>query len=169
MARYCLFHDALGSAHLANKTPHVAVAVSALVTLIVPGAVYLTGISAFDAQGYFGTLCSYGFLLAYILICVAAPLYLRSIGKLRKIDVLYSLLGVGFIILPVIGTIGIPGSALFPPPTFPTNLFVWIFVVYMLAGLGWLVVQKLRFPTMTASMKASMDDLDLKFSEVKKS
>lgn len=169
MARYGLFHDALGSAHLANKTPHVAVAVSALITLIVPAVVYLSGISAFDAQGYFGTLCSYGFLLAYMLICVAAPLYLRSIGKLRKIDLVYSVLGVGFVILPLIGTIGVPGSALFPPPTFPTNLFVWVFVVYMLAGLGWLLVQKFRFPTMTASMKASMDELDIKFGEVKQS
>lgn len=167
MARHGLFHDALGSAHLANKTPYVAVAVSALITLLVPAAVHLTGISAFDAQGYFGTLCSFGFLLAYILICVAAPLYLRSIGKLRKIDIIYSVLGIGFMILPLIGSIGLPGSELFPPPSFPTNLFIWIFVVYMLTGLGWLLVQKLRFPTMTASMKTSMDELDLKFSEAK--
>ncbi len=64
MARHGLFHDAFGEAHERNKTPHLAVALSALITFLVPAAVYLSGINAFDAQGYFGTLCSFGFLLS---------------------------------------------------------------------------------------------------------
>ncbi len=93
MARHGLFHDALGEAHERNKTPHIAVALSAAITFLLPAAVYLSGISAFEAQGYFGTLCSFGFLLVYVLVSVAAPMYLRALGKLRKADVLYSLLG----------------------------------------------------------------------------
>ena len=78
MARHGLFHDALGEAHETNKTPHIAVALSASITFLVPALVYLSGINAFDAQGYFGTLCSFGFLLVYILVSVAAPMYLRT-------------------------------------------------------------------------------------------
>jgi amino acid transporter len=84
-----LFHDALGEAHETNKTPHLAVALSALITFFLPAAVSLSGINAFDAQGYFGTLCSFGFLLVYTLVSVAAPIYLRSLGQLSKVDFIF--------------------------------------------------------------------------------
>jgi amino acid transporter len=164
MARHGLFHDALGEAHETNKTPHIAVALSALITFLVPTAVFLSGINAFDAQGYFGTLCSFGFLLVYILVSVAAPIYLRAIGQLRKSAVFYSVLGCGFMLLPLFGTIGIPGSTLFPPPAFPNNLLVWIFVAYMAVGVVWLLIQKTRSPRMLPAMKISMDEIDLKSS-----
>jgi amino acid transporter len=167
MARHGLFHDALGEAHETNKTPHIAVALSALITFLVPAAVFLSGINAFDAQGYFGTLCSFGFLLVYILVSVAAPIYLRAIGQLRKAAVIYSVLGCGFMLLPLFGTIGIPGSTLFPPPAFPNNLLVWIFVAYMAVGLVWLLIQKARSPKMLPAIKHSMDAIDLKSSDVK--
>jgi amino acid transporter len=167
MARHGLFHDALGEAHETNRTPHIAVALSASITFLVPASVYLSGINAFDAQGYFGTLCSFGFLLVYVLVSVAAPMYLRAIGKLRKRDVVYSLLGGGFMLLPLLGMIGIPGSTLFPPPSFPNNLLIWIFVAYMAVGLVWLLVQKVRSPQMFPTMKNSMDEIELKFSDVK--
>jgi amino acid transporter len=165
MARHGLFHDALGEAHETNKTPHIAVALSALITFLVPTAVFLSGINAFDAQGYFGTLCSFGFLLVYILVSVAAPIYLRAIGQLRKASVFYSVLGCGFMLLPLFGTIGIPGSTLFPPPAFPNNLLVWIFVAYMAVGVVWLLIQKTRSPRMLPAMKISMDEIDLKASD----
>jgi amino acid transporter len=93
MARHGLFHDALGEAHATNKTPHLAVALSAAITFLVPTLVFVSGVSAFDAQGYFGTLCSFGFLLVYILVSVAAPMYLRALDKLRKRDPLLLLPG----------------------------------------------------------------------------
>jgi amino acid transporter len=165
MARHGLFHDALGDAHETNKTPHIAVALSALITFLVPAAVFLSGINTFDAQGYFGTLCSFGFLLVYILVSVAAPIYLRAIGQLRKAALFYSVLACGFMLLPLFGTIGIPGSTLFPPPAFPNNLLVWIFVAYMAVGVVWLLIQKVRSPKMLPAMKISMDEIDLKSSD----
>jgi amino acid transporter len=165
MARHGLFHDALGEAHETNKTPHLAVALSALITFLVPAVVFLSGINAFDAQGYFGTLCSFGFLLVYILISVAAPIYLRAIGQLRKAAVFYSVLACGFMFLPLFGTIGIPGSTLFPPPAFPNNLLVWIFVAYMAVGVVWLLIQKARSPKMLPAMRISMNEIDLKSSD----
>ena len=165
MARHGLFHDALGEAHETNKTPHIAVALSASITFLVPASVYLSGISAFDAQGYFGTLCSFGFLLVYILVSIAAPMYLRSLGKLRKRRCVLLPCGGGFMLLPLVGMIGIPGSSWFPPPSFPNNLLIWLFVAYMAVGLVWLLIQKARSPKMFPTMKNSMDEIDLKFSD----
>jgi amino acid transporter len=165
MARHGLFHDALGEAHETNKTPHIAVALSALITFLLPASVYFSGINTFDAQGYFGTLCSFGFLLVYILVSIAAPMHLRALGKLRNTDVIFAALGCGFMLLPLLGTIGIPGSALFPPPPFPSNLLVWIFVAYMVVGLVGLLIQKARSPKMLPTMKHSIDEIELKFGD----
>jgi amino acid transporter len=167
MARHGLFHNALGEAHEVNETPHIAVGLSALITFLVPAAVVWSGVKAFDAQGYLGTLSSLGFLVVYILVSLAAPVYLSHMGKLRKLDVLYSALAIGFMLLPLLGTIGIPGSTLFPPPAFPSNLLNWLFVGYMVVGLIWLIVQKARTPRLTHSIKHSIDEIHTKFGDVK--
>jgi len=158
MSLHGLFHDALAEAHSINKTPHVAVVLSALITLIFPTAAVLFGITAFEAQGHFGTLASFGFLLIYFLVSIAAPIYLRGQGRLRIRDVVYSLLAIAFLTLPLLGTLGIPGSKLFPPPSYPDNLFIWIFAAYMGVGLGWLVIQRIRSPEMVHDMKSSVDE-----------
>lgn len=163
MSRHGLFHDFLGEAHHINETPHVAVILTALLTLLVPIAVFLSGVSAFEAQGHFGTLASFGFLLIYVLVSLAAPFYLRSLGILRIRDVLYSALAIGFIALPVLGTVGIPGSTLFPPPSFPSNLFIWIFIAYMTVGIGWLMIQRYRSPKMIHGVKTSVDEIHERF------
>ena len=56
---------------------------------------------------------------------------------------------------------------MFPPPSFPNNMLIWIFVAYMAVGLVWLLIQKARSPKMFPAMKNSMDEIDLKFSDVK--
>jgi amino acid transporter len=169
MARHGLLHDALGDAHEKNETPHIAVVLSAIVTFLAPVVlVHLFGIEVFRAQGYFGTLASFGFLLVYMLVSAAAPVYLRSIGKLRPVHILYSVFSVGFIILPIVGTVGIPGSDLFPPPEFPANLFVWIFAAYMAIGLGGLIFQRRRSPQMIHELKNSVEEIHQKFGDVKR-
>jgi len=168
MSRYGLFFDALGEAHEKNETPHIAVGLSALITFIVPAGLYIAGVSAFDGQGYFGTLCTFGFLVVYILISIAAPIYLRSLGKLNKLALLYSVLGTGFMILPILGMIGIRGSALFPPPAYPNNLLVWLFFAYMMIGLGWLLVQRVRDPKMIPAMTDAIEGVELEFANAER-
>lgn len=168
MSRHGLFFDALGEAHEKNETPHIAVGLSALITFIVPAGLYIAGVSAFDGQGYFGTLCTFGFLVVYILISIAAPIYLRSLGKLNKLALLYSVLGTGFMILPILGMIGIRGSALFPPPAYPNNLLVWLFFAYMMIGLGWLLVQRVRDPKMIPAMTDAIEGVELEFANAER-
>ncbi|WP_242041441.1 APC family permease [Leptolyngbya sp. FACHB-261] len=136
MSRHGLLHSALGKTHDANLTPHVAVMLSSLLTFLVPASMNLLGLKPFQSMGYLGTICTYGFLLVYILVSVAAPVYLRKIGKLRPVDIVFSGLAVGFMMLPVVGMIGIPGSSLFPVPEAPYNLFPYLVLLYLLAGSG---------------------------------
>ncbi len=114
MARHGLFHSSLGTAHSSNKTPHVAVTMCSLITFFVPAVMSLFNIKLFESMGYLGAICSYGFLTVYILISVAAPVYLYKIRKLQLRDIVFSILGVAFMTIPVLGSVGIPGSTLFP-------------------------------------------------------
>jgi len=167
MARHGLFSDVLGEAHEKNKTPYFAVGLSVIITFLVPTAsLYVLGISALDSQGYFGTLCSFGFLLVYMLISIAAPLYLGRIRQSTKTSYLVSALAVGFLLLPFVGTVGIPGSALFPPAQFPNNLLLGLFIIYMFIGLGGLLLQRIRHPRLIPAMKKAIECVDLQFADI---
>jgi len=165
MAQHGLLADELGQAHVQNQTPHVAVGIAALLTFGVPTAVYLSGISAFDAQGQFGTLCSFGFIVVYMLISAAAPAYLASIGKLTWRGRAYSFGALSFMLLPLIGTIGIPGSELFPTPDAGGVVLAVLFLVYMAIGFGWLLLERSRRPKMIAHMQDAIEAAHRKFAE----
>jgi amino acid transporter len=167
MAHHGLIPRALGKAHVENRTPHVAVALAALITFSLPTALYVSGISAFTCQGYFATLCSFGFIVVYMLISVAAPAYLASIGKLTRRAIGYSAGAVGFMLLPLIGTIGIPGSELLPTPDAAGMILVAIFAVYMAVGLAWLVLRRARRPKMIAQMESAIESVEHRFARVR--
>lgn len=164
MAQHGLIADQLGHAHETNRTPYVAVAIATLLTFGVPTAVYASGVSAFEAQGHFGTLCSFGFITVYMLISAAAPAYLASIGKLTWKARAYSLGALGFMLLPLIGTIGIPGSELFPTPDTAGLVLLTLFISYMSIGFGWLLLQRVRRPRMIGHMQSAIESVHLKFA-----
>jgi len=164
MARHGLIFDRLGASHQANKTPYIAVGFAGLITFLLPAGCYLAGCTAFDAQGYFGTLCSFGFIVVYVLISIAAPLYLRGIGKLTARSVIFAVAAVGFMALPFLGTVGIPGSTLFPPPRYPNNILPYIFMAYMAVGLAWLWIKRARHPKMIAKMTRAIDENEVRFA-----
>lgn len=164
MARHGVFHNSLGEAHTANKTPHIAVSISALITFLVPATLSLFGLGLFQSMGYLGTICTYGFLLVYILVSVAAPIYLYRIHQLRPLDILFSVLAVGFMMLPVAGMAGIPGSDLFPVPEYPYNVFPTLFLLYLLAGCGWFLLQGVRSPRMVEEMEQHIDAIHSRYS-----
>jgi amino acid transporter len=166
MARHGLIPDALGQAHMSNQTPHVAVGLTALLTFGIPCALYMSGVNAFEGQEYFAILCSFGFIVVYVLISVAAPVYLASIGKLTVRSVLYAIGGVGFMALPVAGTIGIPGSDILPVADAAGSNFLAIFAAYMAVGLSWLVLQRMRQPELIDQMQHAVARMDLKRAQV---
>jgi amino acid transporter len=115
-------------------TPYVAVIFAALLTYLVALGPSFFGVSDFDAQGYFGTLCSFGFLTVYVLISVAAPMFVRKTGELKINVILVAVAATVFMIVPFLGAIGVPGSELFPLPTYPNNLLIWMYLAYMVVG-----------------------------------
>jgi len=166
MARHGLFHSSLATTHDDNLTPHNAIALSALITFLVPASLDVFHVKAFESQGYFGTICTYGFLLVYILVSIAAPVYLYRLKNLKVKDVVFSVLAVAFMLLPVLGTIGIPGSTLFPPPEAPLNSFPYLFLLYLAASSGWFFYQRLRHPRMVRRMERSINEIHASFDNI---
>src|SRR6202012_184524 len=87
MGRHGIFHSATASAHATNETPHIAVTLMALVAFAVPVLATINHVATLDLFNYVGTCAAFGFLVPYVLITIAAPVYLKSIGQLRGIDV----------------------------------------------------------------------------------
>ncbi len=164
MARHGLFHSKLGAAHSSNKTPYVAVTICSFMTFIVPAVMSLFHIKLFDSMGYLGAISSFGFLTVYVLISVASPIYLYRMRKLRPQDIVFSVLGVGFMMIPVVGSVGIPGSTMFPVPNAPYNLFPYMFLMYLVVTCGWFAMQRFRSPELVRSMQRGIDDIHEKFT-----
>ncbi|OCR02261.1 amino acid permease [Oscillatoriales cyanobacterium USR001] len=167
MARHGLFPTSMGEAHSANRTPHVAVTICSVITFIVPAAMSLFHIKLFECMGYLGAICSYGFLTVYLLISIAAPVYLHKIKKLRRRDLVFSVVAIGFMMLPILGSIGIPGSTLFPVPEAPYDAFPYLFLMYLVVTCGWFVMQRLRSPEIILTMERGIDAINSKFDEPK--
>jgi amino acid transporter len=146
MARHGVAPRVLGIVHRRNETPYVAIGFAGLLTFVVALVPSLFGVSEFDSQGYFGTLCSFGFLSVYVLISIAAPIYLKKIGQLTYPAVAVAVAGAVLMVIPFLGVIGVPGSSLFPPPDFPNNILVYIYIAYMLLGGAWLLTLRRAKP-----------------------
>lgn len=75
-----------GRAHARYQTPHAAVVVIAAATFIPAIYLCLRGANPFDVNGWLGTLATYGFLTAYGLVCLAAPIKLYRERRLTIVS-----------------------------------------------------------------------------------
>jgi amino acid transporter len=137
MGRHGLLHNRLGMTHQENRTPHHATTISAVLMLFISVIPMLKGIPALDIVNAAGSIATYGFLLAYVLISIAAPIYLRSLGRLRVYHVLISIASLLFLLIPIVATF-------YPLPAPPGDQFPWYFAAYMLIGLIWFLWLRLR-------------------------
>lgn len=164
MSRHGLFVDALGEAHQHRQTPHVAVWLASLLTLALPAGAVLSGVTSFEAQGHFGTLASFGFIVIYILITIAAPVYLKRIGRLTVGALLCSGGGLVFMSFPLIGVLGIPGSTMLPPIGGTTSLLLGAFTLYMAVGFAWIAIERNRRPGVIDQLQHTIDKVQVRLS-----
>ncbi|MBW4518277.1 MAG: APC family permease [Scytolyngbya sp. HA4215-MV1] len=163
MARHGLFPSSLGETHSANRTPHIAVTVCALILFLVPAGMALCQIKLFESMGYLGAIASYGFLTIYLLISIAAPIYLRRICQFQWRDAVIAGLSIGCMMIPVLGSVGIRGSRWFPVPQAPYDAFPYLFLIYLVITCGWFVWQRLRSPQVVRSMERGIEAIHAQF------
>ncbi len=161
MARHGIFHASIGKAHDVNGTPHIAVTMSSLFVFLVPASMSLFGLKILDVYGYLGTIATYGFLVTYILISIAAPMYLYREGILKVMDIAIAVIAVLFMLVPVVGSI-------YPLPASPFNVFPYLFLMYLMVGGGWFLMLRLHSPEIVENMELELEKIHTKFNEMKK-
>jgi amino acid transporter len=129
-SRQGLFHSAAGVAHQVNATPHVAVSLIALFSIVVGLLFTLAGARLFDSYGWLSSVATYGFLLAYGLVAVGAPFYLRRLGILKKRDVFISAILLVLLAIPLVGSV-------YPIPDGASRWLPYAFIALIALGLGW--------------------------------
>jgi amino acid transporter len=138
MGKLGVFHAKIGASHDTNETPHVAVTVMALLIFLVPTAmVTIFRLEILDAFNDAGTFGAFGFLGAYFLISVAAPAYLKRRGQLGGREVALSAASVLLLLVPAVGSV-------YPVPSWPVNIFPYIFLAYVAIGLIWFMLLRRR-------------------------
>jgi amino acid transporter len=139
MAHKGLAHDLLRTTHAHNRTPSLAVVITGIAALLPVAVLAGRGASGLDVYGWMGSLATYGFIVAYALVCVALPRYLRDHGVFRAGAQVLPWLAAMVMALALIGN-------LYPVPEGPYGKLPYIYLVYLTAGLIWFGVRRRRVP-----------------------
>jgi amino acid transporter len=130
MAHNGLAHGSLRATHALNQTPSRAVVITGIAAVLPVAVLAARGASGLDVYGWLGSLATYGFIVAYALVCVALPRYLRSHGIYRPAARLIPCLAAIAILLALLGN-------LYPVPEGPYGKLPYIYLAYLTAGLAW--------------------------------
>ena len=130
MAHEGLAHSSMRRTHARNATPHVAVLVTGLATMLFPVALALGKINGEMIYDWMGSLATYGFIAVYALVAIALPLHLKAEKKLTAPIVLLSTAAVLAMAMVLEGT-------LYPVPEAPKNWLPYLFLAYLCAAVGW--------------------------------
>jgi amino acid transporter len=135
MAHDGLAHNSLKTTHVRNQTPSRAVIITGIAALF-PVAIFAArGASGLDVYGWLGSLATYGFIVAYGLVCVALPRHLRARGIHQSGGHIISWMAGAAMLLALIGN-------LYPMPEGPYGTLPYIYLAYLAAGLLWFAFRR---------------------------
>jgi amino acid transporter len=134
MAHNGLAHGSFTATHALNRTPSRAVVITGIAAVLPVAVLAWRGASGLDVYGWLGSLATYGFIVAYALVCIALPRYLRDHGVYRP----------GAQLIPWLAGIAMLlalGGNLYPVPEGPYGKLPYIYLAYLIAGLIWFTIR----------------------------
>jgi len=135
MSHNGLAHNGLCATHRRNETPGRALFVTGIAAVLPVAVLAARGASGLDVYGWMGSLATYGFIVAYALVCLALPGYLRAHGKYSAGAHVLSWFACVAMILALIGNI-------YPVPPGPYGKLPYIYLGYLLAGMLWFFLRR---------------------------
>src|SRR3954452_9852804 len=138
MSREGLLPRSLGRVDEKHRTPNVAL-------LIVGGGVtavvvisQIAGLTPIDILGYYGSIATYGFIVAYLVVSLAAAGYLRRLGVFKPVHLVPSLLGAAAMVTVLYYSVH-------PVPDYPYNIFPYVFLGLLVPGMiAYFVLRRIR-------------------------
>ena len=119
----------LGTTHAKLLTPHRALLVFAPLVILVPVVLYLFGVDANDVLVWVDTFGTFGYMVAYAAVAIAAPIFLRRMG-------IKNWLVWPCVVVAVGGMAYVFWVNVVPIPAFPLNIIPLLFLVAVIAGVG---------------------------------
>lgn len=156
MGRHGLFHSSTAESHADNRTPHVAVTLMAIVAFGVPTICTLNKVATLDLFGDVGTCAAFGFMVAYFLITIAAPAYLKSMGELKPRDIAGCVASLALLVVPAVGSV-------YPVPAAPVMYFPYAFLAYLAVGLMWIFAFYRRTPSASSRIRSDLESAHRRF------
>jgi amino acid transporter len=135
MAHNGLAHGSFGTTHALNQTPSRAVVITGIAAVAPVAVLAARGASGLDVYGWLGALATYGFIVAYALVCIALPSYLRHHGVFRSGAQIIPWLAGAAMLLALVGNI-------YPVQPGPEGKMPYIYLAYLAAGLLWFAVRR---------------------------
>ena len=143
MGRHGALHSQLGEAHEDNQTPHRAVLLCSAAAFLPAAVMIFLGMNLFAIYGLIGTISTFGFVTAYILVSAAAPLFLRSQGRLTPQAIGISVLAILAMLAALLGN-------LYPVPDAPYSYLPYVYAGLLLTGFAWSTIWIARTPSLAA-------------------
>ncbi len=137
MGRQGVLPDMFGGAHARNETPHVGITIMAALAFVVAFGFALLHVGLLDSFNDVGTLAAFGFIVPYVLVSLAAPVYLRSIGQMRPGHVALCVASLALLVIPAVGSV-------YPVPAAPVKYFPYLFLAYLAVGVALVVTRRGR-------------------------
>jgi amino acid transporter len=130
MGRHQIFHKSTSAAHPQHGTPHVALAAMAVTMfLVVTACRYVFKLQVLDEFNDAGTMGAFGFLGAYFLVTIAAPVFVHKLGERKPKDLVLCAAAVILMLIPAVGSV-------YPVPDPPVRYFPYIFLGYLIVGVA---------------------------------
>ncbi|TFV44843.1 APC family permease, partial [Blastococcus sp. TF02A-35] len=139
MGREGVLPSSLGRTHRRFGTPHVAMGLALPLLVAVPVGCLLAGAGARTVLTGTLTVSAFGYVLAYLLVSVAAPLFLRRIGELTPAPLAGGLVAAVLWLLVL-------GMALVGASWGGGRGLSLVFGLALLPGVGWVAWLRLRHP-----------------------
>lgn len=162
MGQHGIFNSSIGIAHDRNKTPHIAITISTILASVIPFILILNNAGLIEIYGWVGTIATYGFILAYALIAVSAPLYLYREKELKSRHIVLSMITILVLLIPIIGSIYANAAS-----GAPYSWFIYIFVSWLVVGKLWFFVRKIQFPDVGTNISEGIKDVHQHFRNLR--
>jgi amino acid transporter len=148
MGKYRFLHASMGHVHARHRTPNKAILLCGFALAIICPCMMPLG--PMDAFGYAGTFASFGFVVAYLGVCVVTPIDLKRSRQLRSRHVWVAGVGGALMLFVLVGSV-------YPAPVYPYSMLPYLFLLWMLAGFIWFARLRITSPPLLAAIEHDME------------
>ena len=132
-----LLHRSLAVAHPIRQTPHLAIGLLSGLCGLIAVVMTVSGVEVVNVFAYAGTIGTYGYMVAYILISLGIAVHLRRTA---------SPIGAAVVVggLAALGMLYVLFRNVYPVPAAPYSALPWIFLAVLVGAALWYAVVRSR-------------------------